>query len=662
MDGLFTDELFTTETKSNALNVVKMEYVGAECLTWQELFEGFDDLKVITYSSGISFIHQLLKNFKTAEIIFGFEGVISDSLQSVMAYQSKLIDRLRENETKTERALIARIENKTLKLFVAHQTLSHEKLYLLAAEDGRKRVIMGSANMSYNAFSGRQRENISYLDSESAYDWYLSTFEELKKASVDEITKQALILADTDENIHELPIFQTVKTKKAYLLEAAQTNLEDVRFVLDVHHLAHKLAPSLPPSVKPDKKTGRTLIIPDAVVKIRHQIVMEKQEERIRRNEYPQLKINLEDNNVSLNGTILNLSPTEEEIRNDVELYLKYMDGYARFHGEWEEMQHRYFEFTNWFFCSPFMAIMRDMAARYDQNRLPYPVFGLLYGQSKAGKTSFLETLLKMMIGQKTKISAPDFTRKTIAELKTAVQGAPIIVDDLTQTRFSQHAVETIKWDDFGVDTHNVNYPAVVISANEDVKAIAQEVTRRTIICRVQAGLTNTEVMKSNIVRTVQQKIGTALYREFLRRMMESLPHLIDSLKDDQAEEAPDILRLASEHLVDIISTHSSNCPKYVRPLTLDSYFSEEVTGKHAIKVITTAWRTSRSSFQVIKRTNELRYNAGATFEVDRLLKELPETLEPRKSREWLIVNLDVARDFFGVPFRSTLLDKLRGR
>ena len=169
------------------------------------------------------------------------------------------------------------------------------------------------------------------------------------------------------------------------------------------------------------------------------------------------------------------------------------------------------------------MAVMRDMASRYDQNRLPYPVFGLLYGQSKAGKTTFLETLLKMMIGQKTKVSAPDFTRKAIAELKMVVQGAPIIVDDLTQTRFSQHAVETIKWDDFGVDAHNVNYPAVVISANEDVKAIAQEVTRRTIICRVQAGLTNTEVMKSNVVRTVQQKMGTAFYREYLRRMLENV-------------------------------------------------------------------------------------------------------------------------------------------
>ena len=49
-------------------------------------------------------------------------------------------------------------------------------------------------------------------------------------------------------------------------------------------------------------------------------------------------------------------------------------------------MQRRYFEFANWFFCSPFMACMRDMAVRYNQNLLPYPVFGLVYGQSKAGK------------------------------------------------------------------------------------------------------------------------------------------------------------------------------------------------------------------------------------------------------------------------------------
>ena len=298
------------------------------------------------------------------------------------------------------------------------------------------------------------------------------------------------------------------------------------------------------------------------------------------------------------------------------------------------------------------MAAMRDMAARYDQNRLPYPVFGLVYGQSKAGKTSFLETLLKMMIGQKPKVSAPDFTRSSIEGLKRTVQGAPIIVDDLTNTRFNQHAIETIKNDDFGVSDHLVNYSAVVISANEDVKAVAPEVIRRTVICRVEAGLTNTEVMKSNIVRSVQQKIGTAFYREYLARMLDLIPDLIDQLKQDETE-APDILKHSSEVIVSIIQENADSVPEYIRPLSLENYFSEQVTGKYAIKTIRTAWKTSRKSFTISRRNNELRYNAGATYEADRLMKELPETLEARKSREWVVMNLEEAKDFFNIDFRG---------
>lgn len=60
----------------------------------------------------------------------------------------------------------------------------------------------------------------------------------------------------------------------------------------------------------------------------------------------------------------------------------------------------------------------------------------------------------------------------------------------------------------FGVSDHLTHYSAVVISANEDVKAVAPEVIRRTVICRVEAGLTNTEVMRSNVVRSVQHSIG----------------------------------------------------------------------------------------------------------------------------------------------------------
>ena len=93
-----------------------------------------------------------------------------------------------------------------------------------------------------------------------------------------------------------------------------------------------------------------------------------------------------------------------------------------------------------------------------------------------------------------------------------------------------------------------------------------------------------------------------------------------------------------------------------MQPLTVDNYFSESVTGKYAIKTIRNAWKTSKESFRINKKNNELRYNAGATYEADRLMKELPETLEAHKSRDWVVMNLDEAKQFFDLSFKKSIL------
>ena len=644
---------------SASLDVVKMIFDGAESCTWQELFSGFDTLHAITYSSGIDFVYQLIDLFEQAEILFGCDEVISYSLQEVMAYQCKMVERMRDTASKMKLDLVSRIENGSLRFFVARSVLSHEKLYLLSSQDGRKRVIMGSANLSRSAFGGYQRENICYVDGDAAYDWYWDCYCQLREDCTDQIAKETLLFADDGTNLEELPIARTVKVKKALVLQPAEEAKEEVRFVLDVKNLAGKFASSVP---KPDKK-GKLILSPDKIKSIRRQVVAAQTQEKELQSEYPQLEVFPDEMMVRLNGVNLDLHPSAAEIQKDVSLFLKYMDGYEKFHGNVTGMQRRYFEFANWFFCSPFMACMRDMAVCYNQNLLPYPVFGLVYGQSKAGKTSFLETLLKMMIGQKTKISAPEFTRSSIEGLKRTVKGAPIIVDDLTNTRFNQHAIETIKNDDFGVADKLLHYPAVVISANEDVKAVAPEVIRRTVICRVQAGLTNTEVMRSSVVRTVQKEVGTALYREYLRRMLGIVSELLEEMKSDESESAPDILAESSRVLEEIFREYAeAPWPNYIRQLTLEDYFSEKVTGSYAIKTIRNAWNTSRSSFELSERNNEIRYNAGAPWEADRILKELPETLEPHKSREWVVMNLDEARSFFDIPFKKSWLDRLQKR
>ena len=635
---------------NNKLDVVKAEYIQVKSMTWQELFEGYDDLKAITYSSGIGFIATLAEKFNTVEIIFGCENIIQGKIHEIFAFQSKVIDVIRNVVTKSQQKILDRVDRGEVRLFVARNRLSHEKIYLLRSNNGKKRVIMGSANMSYNAFNGLQRENICYMDGNDAYDWYDNVYSTLRDESTDEITKKEIDFADIDENIDLLPISKTIERKKVEIIEPIKSNIENIEFVIDVNTLAKKIESFVP---KQDKLTGKILISTDHIVKIKRQIIDNNKREHELRSEYPRLCVDVSKKTVNLNGSDLDLNPPKVDIRKDIELFLDYMEGYNKFHGNYAEMQFRYYEFANWFFCSPFMAVMRDHASKYDQNKLPYPVFGLLYGKSKAGKTSFLETLLKMMIGQKPKISAPDFTRSTIESLKHEIKGAPIIVDDLTNTRFNQHAIETIKNDDFGIVEHDVNYPAVVISANEDVKAVAPEVIRRTVICRVEAGLTNTEVMKSRIVRITQQKIGTAFYREYLRRMLEKIPDLFYEMSQEEAECAPDILHTSSIILYEIFNEYNNNLPEYIRELSLEDYFSEFVTGKKAIEMIKHAWKINRKEFRIDNKNNELRYNAGATYEAERIIKELPETLEARKSREWIVMNLDEAKTFFSINFKK---------
>lgn len=655
--SLFSEEQQTnlSETVSNKLAVTKLDFVEGMYLSWQELFTGYNELHVITYSSGVGFIGRLVEMFDSAEIIFGCEQVMSYTLNEIMAFQTKVIEKIRSGKTKDK--LIERINSGTLKMYVANKKLSHEKIYLLSSDDGRKRVIMGSANMSYNAFGGLQRENISFIDGEEAYDWYMDIYQSLRQNSTDEITAKTLLVADGEENLDELPISQTVKIKKVLEIVSDKQQSEEIEFALETSKLSARLKPSCP---QPDKK-GKILISPTKIASVKSHVKDEADREKEVRKEYPQLVVDVEKCEVTLNDIKLDLSPNDADVRRDAELFLQYMDGYRIFHGDYQSMQKRYFEFANWFFCSPFMGVMRDTATRFNQNKGPYPVFGIVYGQSKAGKTSFLETLEKMMIGQKPKISASDFTRTTIDGLRAQTKGVPIIVDDMVNTRFNQHAVETIKNDDYGIMDKNIHYPAVVISANEDVKAVSQEIIRRTVICHVSAGLTNTEVMQNSTVKKVQKNIGTAFYRRYLKKMLAKIPELLEGMKDDDAESAPDILKLSSEVIYEIFESFSDIAiPEYIRKLDLTDYFSEKITGSNVIQTITTAWNNNRGQFEIDARRNLLKYNAGQTYDASRIVKELPETLVPTASRELVIMKLDVAKEFFGIEFKRGFLDRFK--
>lgn len=93
---------------------------------------------------------------------------------------------------------------------------------------------------------------------------------------------------------------------------------------------------------------------PESVVKIRRLVKNNNIQEQELRSVYPQFIVDVFGKEVKLNGNTLNLSPDKEDIRNDVDLFLKYMTGYEKFHGDVKECNTGILN-LQWFFCSPFV-------------------------------------------------------------------------------------------------------------------------------------------------------------------------------------------------------------------------------------------------------------------------------------------------------------------
>ena len=66
----FEQNLFR-ETSGEKLCCFKNELIGVDYLSTEELFDGYDTIKAITFSYELKFIDKLLENFANAKVIIG---------------------------------------------------------------------------------------------------------------------------------------------------------------------------------------------------------------------------------------------------------------------------------------------------------------------------------------------------------------------------------------------------------------------------------------------------------------------------------------------------------------------------------------------------------------------------------------------------------------
>lgn len=647
-----------TELQQNKLPVAQFNYVGSSQKTWEEIFDGFDTLEAITYSSGLTFINKVLEKFEKATIILGSDKTISMELSQILAFQTATLQDLNKLYNKKHSRVHSMLKEESLHFWVAKSKMSHEKLFLLSnSNTGDTRVIFGSANFSFQAFSNLQRELICYCDNdEKAFNYFKTEFNILQDICCDIIPYEKIKEFHNEENINELPFAQdlfTIENEKAVkellIVEPVQRNEDEIRFVLDVNNLSKQFKQFTPPQ----PKTKVLRVLPETIVKITRKIQERFKDNEENGHQNPEFVFDYENLSANYNNKQFDLHPIKDDIKNDVTLFVDYMNGFSQFFGKTELMQKEYYKFVVWFFCSPFMAKFRLIASQADKAIDPYPVFGLLYGSSKAGKTTFVKTLYKMTFGVKKISHAGDFTTRQVEGLKRSVKGIPLFYDDVVQKTFNDHGPRLIKHEDFGFDEFLDNYPCVVITGNEDIKAVDQFISRRVVLCHVTAGITNMQLMQNSVAKTIQKKIGTALYREYLRRLMEHLPSLVEQLQDEDNKDVVDLIAISSKVLNEIIKEYIPNIPDFMTEVSLENYFDEHQTSAIAIESIQESWKTNPEIFSIYRKKNILQIRYGTHWEAINMKKQLPANLCPDVTGVYLRVNLDEAGKFFGILFKK---------
>lgn len=665
-------------SSTNGINVVFADFKTAKNINWRELMAGFDRLCVLTYSSSIGFARELTDMFSYAEIVFGCKEIMSNSFAEIAEFQRYTIEMLQKSKDKER--LISRVNNGSLKLYIENGHYSHDKLYLLSSEDGRKRVVTGSANASERAFTGGQKEGFQCFDGEEAYNYYLESYNRYKETCSSSVEEKAFAISTDIDSIDELPIAGTVKANKVLAVvpnDASEEDKADIEFAINLGENAQRYKNILNVYKPKNDTSGRTAIDYKALTEAKILAKKEIERKKINNRQFPQLVVDVDSGNASLNGKGLDLKPSTEAIATDVELLLDYFDGYNHFVGDVLYMQSRYFAVANWLFCSPFMSLLRNTALDVSDSGIDvknFPVYGVIYGKASGGKSNIIMTIQKMMLGQMIDpIDNDSFTKSYIQALKgeglkrnkddkevdksLCVKGIPILVDDISKGSSNKwtYLEDLIKADFWGKGKH-YNYPLVVFTCNKNIKSIPPELAKRAVIVRSELSL-SLDAIKTleRKIKDIQNNIGTAFYREYLRRMLPYVKNIVNNIRERSREDI-DILNISSEVVIGIIKEYGSNIPPYICKLTHKDYISDTVLARYPISYLSDMWsiyKHDETRFIVNVEENILWYISKDKYEVERLAEELPKDLSMEIRGESLKMKLDTACEVFKINFAA---------
>ena len=549
-------------TRREILNVV---HARAESVAdfGAEYFAGFDTFRGLTYTSSMPMIAALLRDhdFRDFECIFGHGGILSREAADVLAFQAvvqgdleRQFLRLKGVTDERRRMLYDRIADGSVRFFVVKDAIAHAKVYLLShdppvrdaegvggggvsaragvASDGvdgnacsiRRRVIVGSANLSERAFSGRQAETLIVFDNDDlAWGHYLAQYEAVRDASTSRVpispepapveqvrVERTPALVEAEENPEGTTLYLPSQG-----LDEAEASYPSVTARMEAIRPAIRRGMAGAP--RPDRR-GNLKLTPRIVREI-VRVVRSRDAEA-----GPRTYLARTGDTFTLSDAPYPLDADPDAVRADVAAWLAFFDNYEHgFVGDVPRLQRDYFTFMCWFYFAPLMCDLRNAALRRNAFSFDQPMFAVLYGSSNCGKTSLVEALMASMFGHPRIVDTQDFTPGRLRGLQQSYKRFPVVFDDVTRDRFNRYADEIVKDETIPF----AEYPCFALSMNADARSFKSEIVKRCLMIYTRTALPgdNTAARRQlqRSVAAIRERMSTSLYREYLRRMQQEL-------------------------------------------------------------------------------------------------------------------------------------------
>ena len=548
------------------LKVVRAQFDGVEPFSWN-MFDGFDRIRVLTYSVSTPMIVRMLDrfSFRHFECVFGYEGGLG-RFADVVAFQQFLINQVRDSalqlEDERQRLIFERIQDGKAQFYVVKHQIAHAKLYLLETDnEARFRVIVGSANLSERAFGGKQPETLIVFDDDPrAWEHYSREYDAIKETASDRIDVP-VDLRSAEISFVETPVLQDPG------LTVFQTPAVEDLTLPQVVHKVEELAVPIDRVVSPQvpRENGRYLVTPAVKAEIKRMRWQKGQQENDETRP-TSLTIHQESRQVSLSGAHMPLETDAEGLRQSAEAIVEYFNNYELgFVGDVPRLQRDYFTFMSWLYISPFICDLRTCAVVRGGNVFHYPSFAIIYGKSNCGKTSLVDTLISSMFGHPSTVQKDNFTRRTLRGLQQNYKRFPVVFDDISRRRFTDHGLDIVKDENLPpVKEH----PCFVLSMNAEPQSFPDEVVKRCLMIYTNTSLpTHKHALADRLhtsVEDIRSRLTTDLYRQYLATVMDSL---------DTTPEAEDILKLSSGTICSLLDEYMEGpLPEWCRPVSWEQY------------------------------------------------------------------------------------------